>query len=131
MQTDRDSLFIDTNKTKLQSRIMMLLGKNYSNDFSEHYRVKNSSSYKILERIRLANFNTKYLSKITYRPFDDRRIYYDEKVISRPAYSIMKHFSKENISINLCRQQSTFVFQHIFVSKYYSERCTISSQTKE
>jgi hypothetical protein len=36
-----------------------------------------------------------------------------------------------NISLITCRQQSTFDFQHIFISRLVSDMCNISSQTKE
>jgi predicted helicase len=44
----------------------------------------------------------------------------------------MRHFIKgENIGLLTCRQQSTFDFQHIFVSNIITERCAVSLQTSE
>ncbi len=37
----------------------------------------------------------------------------------------------DNIALNVCKQQSTFDFQHILVSEFITDKCTISSQTKE
>ena len=36
-----------------------------------------------------------------------------------------------NVSLISCRQQSTFNFQHAFISRLISDMCNISSQTKE
>jgi hypothetical protein len=67
-----------------------------------------------------------------YRPFDIRYIEYDLEKIVRHRYEMMKHVLKsDNISLCTCRQQSTFKFQHIFVSKYLSDICSVSLQTKE
>jgi predicted helicase len=66
-----------------------------------------------------------------YRPFDIRWIEYDLKKVVRHRFSVMKHMIKDNISLLTCRQQSSFDFQHIFVSKVLSDICSVSLQTKE
>ena len=43
----------------------------------------------------------------------------------------MHLLNQENFTLITCRQQSTFDFQHIFVSRLLSDMCNISSQTKE
>lgn len=72
--------------------------------------------------------NSKYYF---YRPFDLRDIEYDLKKVVRHRFSVMKHLLKENISLVTCRQQSTFNFQHCFISKQLSDINSISLQTKE
>lgn len=66
-----------------------------------------------------------------YRPFDVRHIEYDLKKVVRHRFSVMKHLLKDNISLLTCRQQSSFDFQHVFVSKVISDICSVSLQTKE
>ncbi len=39
--------------------------------------------------------------------------------------------NKGNIALNVCKQQSTFDFQHVLVSKNITDKCTLSAQTKE
>jgi len=131
IQTDRDSLFIDENKSNLENQIRNLLSGNTPKEFIEKFRVVNSSSFKILERIKLKSFDPSFVKPILYRPFDTRYIYYDPNIVSRPAQKVMKHMLKENYSLLSCRQQSTFDFQHLLLTKNLSERCTISLQTKE
>ncbi len=76
----------------------------------------------------------KYI-KVMYRPFDDRFTIYtgnSKGFVAYPRQSIYKHLeSGNNISLISCRQQSTFDFQHVFVSQIISDMCNISSQTKE
>lgn len=79
--------------------------------------------------------NNPRATKVMYRPFDERFTYYTGKSKGFVAYSrsdMLEHLNKPNsLSLITCRQQSTFDFQHIFVSRLISDMCNISSQTKE
>ncbi|MDZ7691605.1 MAG: type ISP restriction/modification enzyme [Balneolaceae bacterium] len=72
---------------------------------------------------------------VDYRPFDRRYIIYSENskgVLSYPRDDIMKHmYDKLNYGLLVCKQQSTFDFQHVFMIKGLSDKCTLSTQTKE
>ena len=60
------------------------------------------------------NFDDNNVILEQYRPFDYRYIYYDESIISRAAYEVSRNFiGLENVGLQVCRQQSTFDFQHI------------------
>jgi len=49
-----------------------------------------------------------------------------------PRSDVMNNiFEKQNILLIVCKQQSTFDFQHVFVSNYISDGNSISIQTKE
>ncbi|MFA4853653.1 MAG: type ISP restriction/modification enzyme, partial [Bacteroidales bacterium] len=131
VKTDRDSLFIDERKLNIENRFKILLGVDIPQLFIDEYRVIDSGSFKITERIKAKKFNSEYIKPILYRPFDIRYIYYDPQIVSRPAQKVMQHMLKDNLALLSCRQQSTFDFQHILVSKVLSEVCTVSLQTKE
>ncbi|MBC8182778.1 hypothetical protein H8E88_16880 [candidate division KSB1 bacterium] len=131
IKTDRDSLFIDTSRKNIEAKFKILLSGEIPSSFIEKYRVLDSGSYKITERIKTKEYNSEKVKPILYRPFDLRYIYYDPKIVSRPANKVMRHMLKNNIALLSCRQQSTFDFQHTLVSKYLSEVCTVSLQTKE
>lgn len=70
-----------------------------------------------------------------YRPFDDRFTFFTGKskgFVAYPRKEMFSHLNKStNISLITCRQQSSFDFQHIYVSRLVSDMCNISSQTKE
>lgn len=131
IKTDRDSLFIDNLKSEIQDRFKILLGNNIDKIFIDKYRVVNSSSFNILDRIKNKHFNSDLIKEILYRPFDIRYIYYDPSIVSRPAHKVMSHMINNNYSLLCCRQQSSFDFQHILISKILSEVCTVSLQSKE
>lgn len=66
-----------------------------------------------------------------YRPFDIRNILYDIKTIQRARYDIMKHMLQENIGLLTCKKQTTFNFQHVFLTKNVCDRCLVSLATGE
>lgn len=75
-----------------------------------------------------------YKCKILYRPFDIRHTIIQNNsggFIGRSRYNTAKHFVKENLGFVTVKQQSTFQFQHILVTKFMIESGAISLQTKE
>jgi predicted helicase len=79
--------------------------------------------------------NRPIVSKVMYRPFDNRFTYYTGKskgFVAYPRSELFSHLNKhDNVSLITCRQLSTFDFQHLFASRFVSDMCNISSQTKE
>ncbi len=131
-KTDRDSLFIDKDKNILARRMQVLLSGEYDEKFKLEYRVINSGSYKLPEKLKKKTFDIDFVQPIQYRLFDYQWIYYDPSLISRPGHKVFKHIvSKENLALLTCRQQSTFDFQHVFITKNLVDICTVSLQTKE
>jgi len=127
IKTDRDSLFIDFDKKQLKNRISILLNKTYDNKFIQDFNVTNSGSYKLLQVIQNRNFNEKYILPIQYRPFDNRWIYYDTKIISRPASKAMVHLvHQDNYSLSL-KRQSKFDFSYTFIHRSICESCLFES----
>ena len=55
-----------------------------------------SSSYKLTGRIKNKSFTQDRINTFRYRPFDNRWIYYDASVISRPDFEVMRHFLENN-----------------------------------
>ena len=99
VKTDRDLLFYDSNRENLEKRIQKLLSGNFDKDFIEKYRVKDSSSYRLTERRHNTRYTPNKILKGMYRPLDYSYIYYDEKLLSRPAYLVMQHMLKKNIAV--------------------------------
>ncbi len=107
VKTDRDSLFIDINRLELNKRIQKLLSNDYDSIFTNEFRVFNSGSYKITEKLKGKCFDEKYIQLTQYRPFDYQWIYYDSSIISRSGWPTFKNiFQKENISLITCRNQN-------------------------
>lgn len=131
IETGRDALFIDWNNEKLGDKIKRVLDNKHEPSVLNEYKIKNTSSFKLLDNLVVSEFSEEYFKNILYRPFDMRATYYDTSLQRRPSWNTIKHLNEDNISLITCRQQSTFDFQHIFLSKAIIERCTVSLQTKE
>lgn len=97
IKTDRDKLFIDMDRSALTQRISKLFNDGVNDyDFVSRYNVTNSSSYKIVDALKSRSYDEQYVSATQYRPFDYQWIYYDPRVISRPAEKAMKHIKDKN-----------------------------------
>ncbi len=125
VKTDRDSLFIDQNKNELSKRFHTLLSGDFDMQFRDKYRVKDSGSFKITERIKNKTFDDKFIRKIQYRPFDYQWIYYDTEIISRPGAKAMSHLKNGNVGLITSRQ---FGGGKHFISFITQEINEISSQ---
>lgn len=75
------------------------------------------------------------IQTVLYRPFDLRKTIYTGKskgFLAYPREKTFRHFvNYKNLGLVTVRQQSTFDFQHILVTKFMIESGAISLQTKE
>ncbi|HUT43227.1 MAG TPA: type ISP restriction/modification enzyme, partial [Desulfobacterales bacterium] len=120
VKTDRDNLFIGFDSTEIHERFQLLLSKNIDKKFIEKFRVIDSGSYKITEKIKSVQFDKNFITKIQYRIFDWRYIYYDKKIVSRPAQKAMKHiFQRDNVGLIFKRQakEEKCGYTNFFISK--------------
>ena len=76
--TSKDAVLIANDKEELENKIL----KNYN------------------------EFDASFVNIISYRPFDKRFIYYDDKKLERARKDVMEHFlnNKNNIALNVARQ---------------------------
>jgi predicted helicase len=127
IKTDRDNLFIDFDKSKLSNRIKKLISQDFDADFVKEFKVNDSGSYKLTKVIKGKHHSENHLKPIQYRPFDNRWIYYDPRIISRPATKAMKHLVfEENLSLSL-KRQSKFDFSYSFIHRSICESCLFES----
>jgi len=101
VKTDRDDLMIDFNKTDLEIKMKQACSGKYDVEFIKKYNIYNSSSYKLIDKLKEQQYEGGNIKTIHYRPFDSRFIYYKIKLTSRPAYYIFKHFIKAK-NLGLC-----------------------------
>jgi len=127
VSTDRDSLFLDNNTIELENRIRTLLSGNYSIDFKNKFNVNDSSGYPLLKRITNKIFTAKQIQPYHYRPFDLRKIYFDENIISRPAKDVTLHTNNKNNLLLIVPRQVNEDFHHVFISKIICDSNITSS----
>ena len=106
LKTDRDELFFDFSSDTLEKRMSTFFSKQYGDDFKEQYHIIPSSSFDIEARRDQTTFDRNNIKRCLYRPFDERFLYYDPNLTSRPAYKVMHHMLRKNRALIATRQTS-------------------------
>lgn len=131
-QRDDASIFIDEKDRELVKCDFKNLGER---ELKEKYGYKDVRDWQVLSAKKDITSNPLLTDKILYRPFDYRYILYTGKtkgIQGYPRYDKMRHMiNKDNISMIVSRQLSTFDFQHVLCTNEITDMCSISSQTKE
>lgn len=74
-------------------------------------------------------FTPSKFKSLTYRPFDNRIIYYDKELVVRHRQEQIKHSFSKNYSLVLGRQTKNKEINHFFISNTLSEMKTAESST--
>jgi predicted helicase len=91
-----------------------------------------SAKGKVYERVRNHEVSLQNIQPISYRPFDNRYIYYSTDILERARENVMQHFLKgKNIGLMVCRQQKTDGFRHALVHNHIPESSYVSNKTSE
>ena len=133
--TARDGFVIDLEPSALLDRIEMFLDNRLSdNEVKKRLGLKENYAWRVAaarhelraatKRKRLEDFVT----KILYRPFDERFIFWHPSVVWRPRTEAMPHMlAGENLSIGLTRSVEVAAgFSHIFASRAMIQHHTVS-----
>nr|WP_025866042.1 type ISP restriction/modification enzyme [Prolixibacter bellariivorans] len=119
--TSRDSFIIDADTMTLSNRIneFLVLSKE---EIKSKYGLKENSNWKINEvKRKISRLNQNLISRITYKPFDNRYIYYDPVFIERSRFDIMQHLlNKENVAL-VASRQCTDEWKYIYCTKYIND----------
>ena len=128
VKTDRDQLFVDADRKSLADRIQILLNPSLDSNFAERYNVRDSSGYKLTQRIVGRSFDDAHLSRMLYRVFDPLWVYYDPDIISRPAYAIMRHMQQQgNLALLTLRNDRSGEARNYFVADCLVGKDAVSS----
>lgn len=133
--TARDEFVIDFNRNVLIQRIEQFRDPSFNNEFFEDfYGLKNTSSWNLNQARKELKDDIHWkdkFHKISYRPFDNRDVFYAECLVERSRMDIMQHMMNRNIAINLPRQIKTSKWQHTLISDTIIESTFISNKTSE
>src|SRR5690606_22095790 len=133
LATEFDKFVIQDSKKEAQALLNDLKTEDVQSILIK-YNIDSKKVKKIKKAIADVSKNNPIITAIDYRPFDHKYTVYtgaSNGVMGRPRDGIMKHLLKENIALLTCRQQTSFDFQHAFISNKISERCSVSLQTGE
>ena len=115
--TSRDKLVIDEKREDLENKMLSFFDNNI--DYCKNtLKVKENSSFKINEVKLKSTFNKHFIEKISYRPFDERYIYFDtENYIERSRGNLINNFKSKNHILIFRRQQPESNDLYVFTSK--------------
>ncbi|TGN20434.1 type ISP restriction/modification enzyme [Leptospira idonii] len=110
IKTHRDHFIIDKSKKNLETRIRSFFEKmehsKYPSEVLEDFKLV-ENVYFNHSKFKEDSFDSSLIKKITYRPFDDRYIYYSTKLIDRHRSDIMENMLEgDNFGLCLMRQYS-------------------------
>jgi predicted helicase len=121
--TDKDALFVDTEKNKQVSKMRTYFSDEIPNQFVDDYELKPTSSYDALKAKVGVSFRQEDVRKCLYRPFDYRWMYYKKEVTSRAGWKVMEHVvDGENLCLVTTRQVTGKYFNHILATNCLSEK---------
>ena len=104
VQTHRDDLVIDIDKSHLIKRFKDIFSNDDKPSLISKYNIKESNHWKLNNVIeKEKTFNENELRKITYRPFDEREIYYNESFVDRTRRSVGSELNKDNLVLHLAK----------------------------
>jgi predicted helicase len=135
LTTAHDDFVIDESKDKLQSRFEKFKNSERNTEqLHKEFEVKKKLGWNILngyDNLQKVTDLNKYIRPIAYRPFDNRYIFYEDKLVWRTVKKVMSNFDNlENLGMIFHkREELTSPFAHIFVSRLMSEHGVISSKT--
>ena len=115
-QTKRDSVFVDVEKEKLHSRMAKLLQEGTTPENLRQFDLAETSGWDpgcLAEK----TFKEENIRKYTFRPFDDRWVYYDDDLLGRSRYNVLKHMLKPNLALVTLRQTVDDHFRHVFCTE--------------
>ncbi|MEK6766352.1 MAG: type ISP restriction/modification enzyme [Planctomycetota bacterium] len=119
--TSRDNFVIDFNKDFLKARIMEFRNKTVSDEIIRRsFNLKDKSNWRLKdkrEKIMDDKDWAESVTKILYRPFDIRWIFYHDDVVERSRREVMQHMTHENLGLIVNRQIRMRKIQHSLVSE--------------
>ena len=109
MTTAHDEFVINDNKDELLKFYKEFQKSERNADFlHDKFKVKKKNGWNILngyDNIKKESDLNKYIKSITYRPFDNKFIFYEDKLVWRTVRKIMQHFlTRKNVGLVIGRQ---------------------------
>lgn len=98
------------------------------------YKLHDSRDWTVERAIKDLQEHPVKRTRLNYRPFDDRYTNYtgySRGIMGYPREKTNQYLQNDNLSLITCKQQSSFPFQHVFVTRLISDLNSISAQSKE
>ncbi|MBM4341372.1 MAG: DNA methyltransferase [Deltaproteobacteria bacterium] len=132
--TARDHFVIDIDKGVLKRRIGMFRNLSMPDEIIQQtFKLKDTRGWKFIKaRKELAKDQNwdEYFTRVLYRPFDIRHIYYTQQMVDWPRPEVMPHMMEENLGLILPKRVETKIpWSHILCTNEIAEHVTVSLKT--
>lgn len=127
-----DAFIISDTKRQLESRLQNFFNQEISEqELKSKYKLGKNYAGWVLENKKAIKFNPDKIIKLSYRPFDDKWTYFDNKLVWID-YKNNAAFHGKNIGLALCRQvKAGDTYQHILATNLITESSYVSGKTSE
>jgi predicted helicase len=123
--TARDGLVVGFSHKELKNRFDELADDSVSDEeIRQRYKVGDNYQWKLKEvrkTIENETFNPQVVFDYNFRPFDNRKLYNDSRLVFRPRLEVMREFSKSNLGLVTTRitkdAGSVFCTEHAIAHK--------------
>jgi predicted helicase len=133
--TAHDDFVIDESRDVIEDRFIAFKDTpEYPAQLHAEFNVKEKEGWNIIDGHK--NIQGKkigdYIKSLNYRLFDERYIFYEDKLLWRPVKKIMQHLShNDNLALCCCSFLSQSTFAHVFITNRMIDNCYLSNKTKE
>ena len=137
--TARDGFVIDLEPSALLDRIKTFLDNRLSDsEVKKRLGLKENYAWRVAAARRELRAATKrkrledFVTKILYRPFDERFIFWHPSVVWRPRTEAMPHMlAGENVALMTCRQAIGNGWKHLLTTQLIADDSMVSNRTRE
>ena len=121
---DRIETFLDNRLSDTEVKKRLGLNENYAwRVAAARYELRAATKRKRLEA---------FVTKILYRPFDERFIFWHPSVVWRPRTEAMPHMlAGENVALMACRQSIGNGWKHLLATRLITDDSMVSNRTRE
>ena len=138
MTTARDNFVIDFDANSVENRIRLFKNSKYNDDqLHKFFQIRKKKGWNIrkawnmLQEISDSDLN-KFIYPVSYRPFDNRYIFWHDSVVWRTVKRVMRHMLEENIGLTVSKQvKASRDWRHCLISDLIIESSFVSNKTSE
>lgn len=128
--TKRDNLSVGFNSQELTTKIKFFLDENKSaEEVCNHFNLVIKDKDKWDAQQTKSNVSQSDVSSqirdIQYRPFDNRKVFYNPYFVARPNPKVLSHFINDNAGLIICRQGQAVgggEWNVVFTCKYLTDQ---------
>lgn len=132
--TARDNFVIDFDLRELERRIAQFRESSLEDIFiAKTYDLKDTGAWKLCDARKALSKDEDWkdhFTRLLYRPFDIREIFYHDALVDRSRKEVMQHMLHSNIALLTHRREELQIpYTHFLVTDLISEHGVLSSKT--